>query len=135
MSSLNLRLHILVIDDQEASRTLARFCLEELGFTDIHEAEDGRTALEHVAESWKKGHPVQLILCDYNMPGVTGFQFFRVLHQEPEFKKIPVLIVSAQQDIQMVKEMAMQGIRWYITKPVTAPVLKEKLELALGPQS
>lgn len=132
MTMLNTQAHVLIIDDMEASRMLARFCLEELGFTDIHEADDGKHALEYVAESWKNRHPVQLILCDHNMPGITGFQFFRVLHQTEEFKKIPILMVSAQQDIHLVSEMALHGISWYITKPIRADVLKERLEKVFG---
>lgn len=132
MSTTDGNLHILIIDDQEPSRVLARFCLEELGYKNIHESDDGQHALEYVATTWKNGDPVKLILCDYNMPGVTGFQFFRVLHQREEFKKIPVLFVSAQQDINIVREMAMQGIKHYITKPVTSEVLSQKIEKILA---
>lgn len=125
-------LHILIIDDQEAGRLLARYCLEELGFNDLHEATGGEEALKYLARTWKDGKPVQLILCDYNMPGVTGFQFFRVLQKTEEFKNVPLLVVSAQQDYNLVREMAMQGIEHYITKPITTPVLRKKLTEIFG---
>jgi two-component system chemotaxis response regulator CheY len=129
---LSRNLHILVVDDQESSRTLARFCLEDLGFTNIKEVESAKKGMEYVAENWKKGSPVQLILLDHQMPEVTGLDFFKTLHQTEATRKVPILIVSSQQDRDIVKEMGTTGVVHYVVKPLTLNILKEKLSAIFG---
>ena len=69
-----------------------------------------------------------LITLDLMMPGLTGFQLCELLHQDPKFANIPILIVSARDDPES-KERAMQaGASDYVTKPFGADELMQKIK-------
>lgn len=93
---LDKNMHILIVDDQEPARLLTRFCLIELGFINLHEVADGLAAMKYVAEAHKADKPVQLILCDHEMPEVDGFAFFRTLKATEECADIPFVMVTSQ---------------------------------------
>lgn len=69
-----------------------------------------------------------LITLDLMMPGLTGLQLCELLHQDPKFANIPILIVSARDDLES-KEKAMQaGASHYVTKPFGADELMQKIK-------
>jgi CheY-like chemotaxis protein len=81
---------VLVVDDESESRDLARRHLDRLGW-EIAEAEDGAGAL-----SWLSRHPrPALILLDLVMPGVNGFAFLEEIAKHPEWREIPIVILTA----------------------------------------
>ena len=83
---------VLVVDDDPESRDLVRRHLDRLGCT-IAEAVDGRDALE-----WLAGNaPPALILLDLMMPGMDGFAFLEEIGNHPEWRDIPIVILTAKQ--------------------------------------
>jgi signal transduction histidine kinase/CheY-like chemotaxis protein len=83
--------HILVIDDDEDTRSVIRQTLERAGWS-VAQAEHGRRGLERVAER----HP-DVIVLDLMMPEMNGFDFLDTLRQKPEWRGIPVLVLTAME--------------------------------------
>jgi signal transduction histidine kinase/DNA-binding response OmpR family regulator len=81
---------VLVIDDDPPTREMLRRMLEREGFR-VAEAGDGRAGLERVAE-----HRPSLVLLDLLMPGLDGFGFLAELQSRPEWRTIPVVVVTAK---------------------------------------
>ncbi len=81
----------LVVDDLEENRSLLRRMLEHEGWG-VEEAEDGRVALERMREE-----AVQLILLDLMMPVMDGFEFLAEVRKVPEWRSIPIIVVTAKQ--------------------------------------
>ncbi|MCL4303253.1 MAG: response regulator [Anaerolineae bacterium] len=80
---------VLLVEDDEVAREMMRRMLEKAGWS-VAEAENGRVALERVAEC----RP-ELILLDLMMPEMDGFQFIAELRQRPEAQKIPIVVITA----------------------------------------
>jgi len=85
-----VRSSALVVDDEAAARDLARRGLERAGW-EVRVAENGRIALERMAE-----RTPSLILLDLMMPEMDGFQFVAALREKPEWRSIPVVVVTAK---------------------------------------
>ena len=107
---------ILVVDDEEDVRRYLSLALEDAGF-DVETASDGYEALEKM-----KQHPADLISLDLVMPKRSGAAFYRDLQKHPEWKSIPVLIVTghARDDAGKAdfEELTMSGPGIYLEKPV-----------------
>ncbi len=68
-----------------------------------------------------------LITLDLMMPGLTGFELCELLHQDPKLARVPIIVVSARDDLES-KERAMKaGAREYVTKPFGADELMQKI--------
>jgi len=86
----NLPCHVLVVEDEPSIRQMVRRVLEKEGWT-VREAENGREGLDAVAKS-----PPSIILLDLMMPVVNGFDFLRELRKHEEWRKIPVVVLTAK---------------------------------------
>ena len=116
---------ILVVDDFSTMRRIIKNLLRDLGFTNTSEADDGLTALPML----KTGN-FDLLVTDWNMPGMQGIDLLKAVRAEDDdkLKNIPVLMVTAEQKKEQIVEAAQAGVNGYIVKPFTALILKEKLE-------
>jgi two-component system chemotaxis response regulator CheY len=91
---------------------------------------------EHLAEAVSGAHawemlgqgPVDLIISDWNMPGLKGIDLLRKVRNSEEHKATPFLIVSAEQSSENIMEAILCGVSNYLTKPFTPDMLKRKLE-------
>ena len=116
---------ILVVDDFSTMRRIIKNLLRDLGFNNTSEADDGLTALPML----KTGN-YDLLVTDWNMPGMQGIDLLKAVRAEEDekLKSIPVLMVTAEQKKEQIVEAAQAGVNGYIVKPFTALILKEKLE-------
>ena len=114
---------ILVVDDFSTMRRIIKNLLRELGFTNTHEADDGNTALPML-----KDGDYELLVTDWNMPGMEGIDLLKACRADPDLAKLPVLMVTAEQKKEQIIEAAQAGVNGYIVKPFTAQTLKEKLD-------
>ena len=107
---------ILIVDDEADVRKFLKAALIEAGF-DVETASDGFEALEQV----KKSKP-DLISLDLVMPKKSGARFYHDLSRNPEWKDIPIIIVTghARDDSGRsdLKELTMSGTGIYLEKPV-----------------
>jgi Amt family ammonium transporter len=93
---------VLVIEDETTIREMMRRMLEKEGWS-VAEAENGRVALDRVAEDVP-----ELILLDLMMPEMDGFQFLKELRQNPAWRSIPVIIVTAR-EISLEERQQLNG--------------------------
>jgi len=116
---------ILIVDDDEVIRMLMRQFLESEGYS-VVEAEDGRAALEKLAEQ-----SFDLVILDIAMPGIDGpgvCEHIRSSMTDPP----PVLMVTALDDEKSIERSYSAGAVDYIRKPLRWPVLKNRIRYILG---
>ncbi|MEJ1098699.1 MULTISPECIES: chemotaxis response regulator CheY [unclassified Pseudoxanthomonas] len=115
-------MRILIVDDFSTMRRIIKNLLNDLGYTNTSEAEDGNSALTVLAQA-----PFDFVVTDWNMPGMTGIELLRAIRADDRFKALPVLMVTAEAKREQIIEAAQAGVNGYIIKPFTAQTLEEKL--------
>lgn len=122
---------VLIIDDSSVMRKIVGRALRQSGVElgSILEAGDGLEALETVRKS-----PLDLILCDINMPNMDGLQFLRQLRTEEKGASISVVMVTTEGSESHVVDAIALGARGYIRKPFTAEQVKESVMSVMGAQ-
>jgi two-component system chemotaxis response regulator CheY len=115
-------LRILIVDDFSTMRRIVKNLLNDLGFMNTAEAEDGNSALVAL-----RGSPFEFVVTDWNMPGMTGIELLKAIRNDPKLAKLPVLMVTAEAKREQIVEAAQCGVNGYIIKPFTAQTLKDKL--------
>lgn len=120
---MNKNLKILVVDDFSTMRRIVKNLLNELGFTDISEADDGKTALPML-----QAGGFEFVVTDWNMPGMAGIDLLKAIRADDKLKHLPVLMVTAEAQREQIIEAAKAGVSGYIVKPFTGATLKEKLD-------
>ncbi|CNI68787.1 chemotaxis regulatory protein CheY [Yersinia frederiksenii] len=120
MADKNLR--FLVIDDFATMRRIVRNLLQDLGFKNVDEAEDGQDALNKLRQS-----QFDFVISDWNMPNLDGLQLLSEIRKDEKLNKIPVLMVTAEAKKENIIAAAQAGANGYVVKPFTAATLEEKL--------
>lgn len=120
----------LVVDDQFNVRRMVVNFLRSFGYTKFVDASDG-------AKAWDKlqAHPVDFIICDWNMPRVPGIEFLRRVRNHEKYRSLPFLMVTAEMAGDMVAEAAEWQVDEYVLKPFKADTLKAKIDLVLERRS
>ncbi len=126
MASSLTELKVLVVEDQQDARAMMRNMLSELGITQIFEAGDGREALRFMDSAFDF---VNLVICDWNMPGLTGVEFLRQLRSVDA--ETPFLMVTGRKDMESVVEAKTAGVSGYISKPFSPKQLEAKLRIII----
>lgn len=115
---------ILIIDDDKLVRRIIKMSLLNAGY-DIIEAEDGESGLRLV----RSEHP-DLVICDYQMPGITGLE---VLSKIKKLKiNLPVIVLTGFGDVVLTIKSIQLGAFDYLEKPVDATILKTTVSHALN---
>jgi len=117
---------VLIADNSTAMRKTIKNSLNELGFTDYVEAEDGHAALREVGED-----PVDLIISDWNMPKMTGLELLKVIRGHGNLKEIPFLMITSEGDYSKITEAVKVGVSQYIVKPFEPEQLQEVVKQIL----
>lgn len=115
-------MRVLIVDDFSTMRRIIKNLLSDLGFTNSVEAEDGHSALSVLRQD-----AVELVITDWNMPGMSGIELLRAIRADPAFQALPVLMVTAEAKREQIIQAAQAGVNGYIIKPFTAQTLEEKL--------
>jgi two-component system chemotaxis response regulator CheY len=118
----NKNMRILIVDDFSTMRRIIKNLLNDLGYTNTAEADDGNTALTALAQG-----SFDFVVTDWNMPGMTGIELLKAIRADDRFKTLPVLMVTAEAKREQIIEAAQNGVNGYIIKPFTAQTLEEKL--------
>jgi two-component system chemotaxis response regulator CheY len=121
---------VLVVDDSAAIRKILTRVLRQTGMAiqTIYEAGDGQEALAMMAQ-----HRVDLVLSDINMPKMDGLQLLAALKASPQWRTIPVVMITTEGGETKVAEAVRLGAAGYVRKPFTADQIKEKLVGILEP--
>jgi two-component system chemotaxis response regulator CheY len=118
----------LVVDDSAITRRILVNSLRNIGFDTIVEAADGKLALDLCDTTF------DVVITDWNMPNMAGVELVRNLRANPDFAKLPILLVTARNLKEDVVEAANAGISGFVIKPFTPEVLKTKLDEILAPK-
>lgn len=115
---------ILVVDDERAALDGFEVALVSSGYTNIITMDDSRRVLPFIAE-----HEAELILLDLIMPHVSGAELIEeIKRRRPD---VPILIITAVNDIESVVECIRNGAQDYILKPVDKDHLRNRVQQAL----
>lgn len=127
------KIKILIVDDLEFPRMVIRNMLHDLGYeshNNILEAANGLEALEML-----QGTRIDLIICDWTMPVMTGFELLQKIRATPEFAKTPFIMLTAAAEKEHIMGAIKAGVSQYIVKPFTAETLYQKIEASFaGPR-
>jgi len=120
---MDLSMKVLIVDDFSTMRRILKNMLKQIGFSDISEADDGTSALELL-----KAQEIDLIVCDWNMPQMSGFDLLKEVRSDPDLKDTPFVLVTAEAQRENVIDAVEAGVSNYIVKPFTVDQISEKLE-------
>jgi two-component system chemotaxis response regulator CheY len=115
---------VLVVDDSAAIRKILQRVLRQTGMAirTIYEAGDGQEALTVL-----RAQKPRLVLTDINMPKMDGLQLLAAIKAVPEWRDMPVVMITTEGGESKVGEAVRLGAAGYVRKPFTADQIKEKL--------
>jgi two-component system, chemotaxis family, chemotaxis protein CheY len=121
--ALDPSMPVLVVDDYSTMIRIIRNLLKQLGFADVDEANDGASALAKM-----RAKRYGLVISDWNMEPMTGFEFLRQVRADPGLGETPFIMVTAESKTENVIAAKKAGVNNYIVKPFNAQTLKAKIE-------
>jgi two-component system chemotaxis response regulator CheY len=121
--AVDMSMPILVVDDYNTMIRIIRNLLKQIGFNDVDEAVDGTAALGKMREK-----RYSLIISDWNMEPMTGYELLKEVRQDPGLAKTPFIMVTAESKTDHVNAAKKAGVNNYIVKPFNAQTLMSKIE-------
>ncbi len=121
-------MHALVVDDSSAMRVILQKTLMKLGFEVVTSA-NGIEALSMMPKL-----DLDLVLIDWNMPVMDGFELLQLIRQEPKYNSVKIIMVTTETNVNEMAHALSVGANEYIMKPFTADVVCAKLRM-VGLQS
>lgn len=118
---------ILVVDDYKTMLRIIRNLLKQLGFNNVDEATDGAAALSKM-----RGKNYGLVISDWNMEPMTGFELLKEIRSDDILKALPFIMITAESKTDNVIAAKKAGVNNYIVKPFNAATLKGKMQAVLG---
>jgi phosphoserine phosphatase RsbU/P len=116
---------LLIVDDNEANRALLARRLRRQGYT-VSLAENGRQALEKL-----RARRFDLVLLDVIMPEMGGYHVLEKMKQDPLLRHLPVIMISALDDLEMLARCIQKGAEDYLAKPFDAVLLQARIGSSL----
>lgn len=117
---------LLVVDDNEDNRYTLTRRLKRQGYENVAVATNGLEALEILAET-----AFDLVLLDIMMPEVTGYEVLERMKADPALRDVPVIMISALDDIDSVVKCIELGAEDYLPKPFNPVLLKARVRASL----
>ncbi|NDY73530.1 hypothetical protein DO021_09285 [Desulfobacter hydrogenophilus] len=119
----------LVVDDSKSMRSAIKRTILRAGFDDlkIFEAKDGKEALCLIEST-----PIDLIITDYNMPEMDGFEFITILKGKRDYKDIPVLLMTGEINEDKLEKFKNIGVNVHIKKDIKPEEIKPILSFTLN---
>jgi len=115
---------ILVVDDSQIMRNIVKNSFAEMKVPfQCLEAENGKQALKLL-----ESNDVTIVFLDWNMPGMDGIDFLKVVRAMPQYKDLPIIMVTSERGKFSVIEALQSGATDYIVKPVREKTFKEKVQ-------
>ncbi|MBI5524358.1 MAG: response regulator [Desulfarculus sp.] len=119
---VDTKMRILVVDDYANVRRVIKNILNHIGFESIAEADNGVNAM-HIL----KIQDIDLVICDWNMPVMSGLELLQWVRRHDEFNELPFLMVTAEAHKENVLQALTAKASGYIIKPFTANILRQKI--------
>ena len=122
--SVNATMKILVVEDSKITRKMEIKALKSAGFDNFSEADDGRDAIEKLTNS----DDVDLIISDWNMPNMNGYDLLKWVRSDEKCRDIPFIMATAQGEKKQSKIAEDAGVSNMVTKPFGPQELKRVIE-------
>ena len=119
-------MQVLIIDDSATMRKIVKDALSKVGDFDTVESENCNEGLQKLTSI-----AVDLILVDWNMPGMTGIEFTKAIRGSPTLSKIPIIMITSNAEKEHVLSAVMAGVNDYMAKPFTMELFSEKISKVL----
>lgn len=113
---------IIVVDDTSSMRRIIIGMLQQMGFTSLKEAEDGKSAVRIL-----ENEDVDLVVSDWNMKNMTGIQLLSYIRSKNYLDDIPFIMITGEAKQENIVEAIKEKVSDYIVKPFSADTLRKKL--------
>jgi len=123
----DLGMPVLVVDDYKTMIRIIRNLLKQLGFSDVDDAADGEEALSKLRQ-----RRYGLVISDWNMEPMTGYELLKQVRGDDTLGKTPFIMVTAESKTENVIAAKKAGVNNYIVKPFNAQTLKAKIDAVFG---
>lgn len=116
-------MRVLVVDDMQTMRNTVKRALRRIGISNTEEADEGKTALRMM-----KSEKFDLVMCDLNMPGMSGLELLKAVRADEDLRDIPFVLVTAEDSKENVQAAVKAGVSNYVVKPFTTETMEQKLK-------
>ncbi len=125
---------VLIADDLEMNRRVLKSQLTSWG-AECTCVGGGRQARAVLEQAWKSGRPFEVALLDHAMPDVAGAELGEMLHADPRFADLKLILLTSGENLGTARELLERGFCAYLTKPVVRTrLLRDALHRALLPE-
>jgi two-component system, chemotaxis family, chemotaxis protein CheY len=120
---------IMIIDDSETIRAVLErtLAMTKLPVDSVIQANNGKEALDKLETLW-----IDIIFSDINMPVMDGIKFVETVSASPEYKHVPVVIVSTEGSTTRIENLMKKGVKGYLRKPFTPEKIRDIIITTLG---
>ncbi len=115
----------MVIDDSKTMRMILSRTLTKLGY-EVCSAGDGLQAMNYLGEH---SPALSLIMVDWNMPEMNGLEFVKHVRAVPQYKSVPLMMVTTESEVEQVMKALEAGADEYVMKPFSEETILSKLRL------
>lgn len=123
-SSEDVVYNILLVDDDASVRDIIEMRLTSLGFS-VTTAVNGMHAMQRLKGAT---NPFHLVITDLSMPGQSGLDLISSIKTSPEFKHLPVITLTGNIDVEILKSAKLKGADEVLVKPVSFNALLERIQ-------
>ena len=125
--AVDMNMTILIVDDYKTMLRIICNLLKQLGFNNVDEAADGAAALQKL-----RGKDYHLVISDWNMEPMTGYQLLKEMRSDDKLQETPFIMITAESKTENVIAAKKAGVNNYIVKPFNAATLKTKMTSVIG---
>jgi two-component system chemotaxis response regulator CheY len=120
---------ILIADDSEIIREVLERTLHmtKISFSNIFKVANGAEALTLLKDQW-----IDLVFTDIHMPVMGGIELIENMHSSPEYRDIPVVVISTEGSATRIDQLKSLDIKGYLRKPFTPESIRDILNATLG---
>ncbi len=119
-------MNVLIVDDYKTMLRIIRNLLKQIDFNNVDEASNGAEALSKL-----RCGSYGLVISDWNMQPMTGFELLQEVRQDARLKSTPFIMITAESKTENVVAAKQAGVSNYIVKPFNAEILRDRIEKVL----
>ncbi len=117
---------VLIVEDTSSMRGVIKATIASMGTFTIVEAVDGQQALKSIESSH-----FDLVICDWDMPKMTGLELLQAIRAQDRFKILPFVMLTANSQLEKIKQAISLGVTDYVAKPFQPATLINKVSAYL----
>ena len=127
---MDTNINVLIVDDYNTMLRIIRTFLQQIGFKNISEANNGEEALEKLRTGY-----YGLVISDWNMSPMSGLELVEAVRADTALAHLPFILVTAEGKAEKVVAAKAAGVDNYIVKPFNAATLERKISAVLKPRA